>query len=84
MALGSPRSSLRRTAITASFPSALLCTRWRLHVGQLAVDRLFAGVMEMKLLQVVADSVGHDIAAGLHVDFDRVAVVLQLRPTPAM
>src|ERR1035437_9918377 len=47
------------------------------HVGQLASYRFFAGVMEVVLHEVVAHAFGDDVTAGVDVNHDGVAVVLQ-------
>jgi hypothetical protein len=47
------------------------------HVGEFALDRLFAGVVEVEALQVVADAIGHDVAAGGHMHLDGVAGVFK-------
>ena len=47
------------------------------HVGELAFDRFFGGMVEVELDQVVAHAVGDDVAAIVDVDDDGVAVVLQ-------
>ena len=48
------------------------------HVGQLAFHRLLAGMVKMKLLQLVAHAVEDNIAAWIHVNANGVAGVLQL------
>jgi hypothetical protein len=47
------------------------------HVAQLAPHRLLAGVVEVELDQLIAHAASHDVAAGVHMRHDGVAVVLQ-------
>jgi hypothetical protein len=47
------------------------------HVRELALDGFLGGMVEVELDEVIAHAAGNDVAAGVHVDDDGVAVVLQ-------